>query len=119
MTRTAHVTLRARAGVHGPKAVRFIGQTFKDLKARLAEVHFPGYDEGSFVEIKDGEGDFVCFLDDDELPAGDIHVQITKSPFGEYPFESLRVFQNFDFSGSILSRQLPTYAEFTSCPQTT
>ena len=74
--RTAHVSLKTLTEAMGPKAVRFDGQTFSDLKSRLASSSFPGYSEDCFVQILDESKQFVCILDNDVLPPGDVYVEV-------------------------------------------
>ena len=61
------------------KIVRFKGSTFGELKGRLTEAKVPGYSPSSFVELQLGEGQFVCLLDNEELPSGDLVVTVQQS----------------------------------------
>lgn len=74
--RIAHVSLKTLSEALGPKAVRFDGRTFNDLKQRLQSAGFPGYTEDSFVQILDESQQFVCILDADVLPPGDLIVEV-------------------------------------------
>ena len=76
VARTAHVSLKTLSEALSPKAVRFDGKTFSDLKQRLASAGFPGYTKDSFVQILDESQQFVCILDDDVLPPGDLFVEV-------------------------------------------
>ena len=68
------------------KIVRFKGSTFGELKGRLTEAKVPGYSPSSFVELQLGEGQFVCLLDNEELPSGELVVTIQQS--GKYSYAS-------------------------------
>ena len=74
--RTAHVSLKTLSETLSPKAVRFDGKTFGDMKDRLASAGFPGYTQDTFVQILDESQQFVCILDDDVLPPGDLFVEV-------------------------------------------
>lgn len=74
--RTIYVTIKTMAGPQTPRAVRFAGHTFADLRARLRQAHLPGDAEDSFLEVKINDDEFVCLLDNDELPSGDIFVNL-------------------------------------------
>ena len=81
--RTVFATIKAHGLEEDTKAVRFAGETFADLKARLAAANLPGLNEDSFFEVKIGE-EFVCLLDSEVLPSGDIHVRVFTLPTGAY-----------------------------------
>ena len=74
--RTAHVSLKTLSEAMGPKAVRFDGKTFNDLKERLSSAGFPGYSKDSFVQVLDESQHFVCILDHEVLPPGDLYVEV-------------------------------------------
>ena len=38
--------------------------------------NLPGAAEDSFLEIRDDAGEFVCLLDQDGLPQGDLYVNV-------------------------------------------
>lgn len=74
--RKVYATVKTIAGTQAPRAVRFEGQTFLELKARLMAANLPGAAEDSFLEIRDDAGEFVCLLDQDGLPQGDLYVNV-------------------------------------------
>ena len=78
--RTVSVTIST--GTHHlkfghPILVNFAGQTFGELRERLAAVRLPGVGMGhnSFYQVFVG-GRYLCLLDEERLPAGDLYVQI-------------------------------------------
>ena len=79
------------------KIVRFKGSTFGELKGRLNEARVPGYSTSSFVELQLGEGQFVCLLDNEELPSGDLVVSVQQS--GKYPYARGRVYSLASLNG--------------------
>ena len=81
--RTVIATIKAHGLEQDTKAVRFAGESFADLKARMVAANLPGLNEESFFEVKIGE-EFVCLLDSEVLPPGDIHVRVFTLPTGAY-----------------------------------
>lgn len=77
-TRTIFVTVKTYAfqGTQAPRSIRFSGSVFKELRERLASVNLPGVaNSSSFVEVRVEDG-FTCLLDDDQLPEGDLVVNV-------------------------------------------
>lgn len=82
--RKVYATVKTIAGTQAPRAIRFEGLTFADLRTRLLAANLPGVAEDSFLEIKDENGEFVCLLDQDQLPAGDISVNVHNYTTGTF-----------------------------------
>ena len=81
--RTVYATVKTPTGTFAPRAIRFEGLTFADLKARLAAVNLPGVTDDSYLEVRDGNDEYVCLLDQDSLPAGDVTVNVHSNSAGK------------------------------------
>jgi hypothetical protein len=71
-------------GTQAPRSIRFSGVVFKELRERLASVNLPGAgNESCFVEVRMEDGRYMCLLDGDQLPEGDLYVTVHNYSEGE------------------------------------
>jgi len=76
-SRTIMVTVKtAFQAPEAPRNVRFEGTTFGEMKERLSAVNLPGISGDSFVEVRLEGGGFLCLLDAEQLPEGDLVVNV-------------------------------------------
>lgn len=85
-TRSIRANISPDLGHDGnEKVVRFDGLTFHQLRERLMAAHLPGVTQDSFIEVKLDDGNYVCLLDDEILPEGELHVNVFNFPSGNPP----------------------------------
>ena len=85
-TRIVLVTVVGMSASVKQRNVSFSGSYFKELKDRLAAISLPGLGsgmgKGNFFEVQVDDR-FVCLLDSDKLPEGDLQVNVYGSKASE------------------------------------